>query len=151
MNEKQFSSKDFPKTLARLKAHIPDRLIHKQVVNDSAHDSFSRERKHPVHIVNLPSRHISITVGILALGQKTNRHRHTYETILYVLEGNGWTEIEDQVLHWQAGDAVLIPQWAWHRHGNDTEDVVKYVACENAPHLQNMGLAIRQEKEGENG
>ena len=50
---------------------------------------------------------------------------------------------------WQAGDAVYIPVWAWHHHVNlDDNNPAKYLACENAPMLQNMGrLAIREEAE----
>jgi gentisate 1,2-dioxygenase len=48
---------------------------------------------------------------------------------------------------WQAGDAVYIPVWAWHHHANlDDKIPASYLACENAPMLQNMGrLAIREE------
>ncbi len=73
--------------------------------------------------------------------------RHTYETILYVLEGKGYSVVEDQRVDWEAGDAVYIPVWAWHHHVNlDSDRPAKYIACENAPMLQNMGmLALREE------
>ena len=44
-----------------------------------------------------------MTIGGLLPGQLTNRHRHTYETVLYVIEGKGWTEIEDERVEWEAG------------------------------------------------
>ena len=47
----------------------------------------------------------------------------------------------------KAGDAVYIPSWTWHRHQNlsDTESA-KYIATENAPQLQNLGVALREEE-----
>ncbi len=86
-------------------------------------------------------------MGGLAPLQKTNKHRHNYETILYILEGRGTTLVEDREISWKAGDAVYVPVWAWHQHTNlsDTESA-RYLACENAPLLQNLGgIALREE------
>lgn len=145
--QKQFSSKDFHQTFARPTFVKPSHVIHKNVENEGVHNQFSEERKHPVFFVDLPSKNVSMTIGGLLPAQKTNRHRHTYETILYVLEGKGWTLVEDEKVEWEAGDAVYIPSWAWHQHKNlsDTEPA-RYIACENAPQLQNLGVALREEE-----
>jgi quercetin dioxygenase-like cupin family protein len=142
----QFSSKDFGRTKGGLELNLPDRLIHRDVSGTSLDGAFSQERKHPVFVVDLPSKVISMTIGGLEPGQATSRHRHTYETILYVLEGEGITWIEDREVAWKAGDAVYIPVWAWHHHRNRSEvRPCRYVACENAPMLQNLGVAVREE------
>lgn len=145
--KEQFSSKDFHQTFARPKFIMPGKLIHKHVEQASEHDQFSTERKHPVFFVDLPTKNVSMTIGGLLPGQLTNRHRHTYETVLYVIEGHGYTEVEDQKVEWQAGDAIYIPSWAWHRHQNLSDsEPAKYIACENAPQLQNLGVALREEE-----
>lgn len=145
--EKKFSSKDFHQTFARPVVVIPEKLIHQDVEQAGVHGQFSAERKHPVFFVDLPSKNVSMTIGGLLPGQITNRHRHTYETILYVIEGSGYTEIEDTTVEWKAGDAVYIPGWAWHRHRNASDTAsAKYIACENAPQLQNLGVALREEE-----
>lgn len=145
--QKQFSSKDFHETFARPTFERPSHIIHRNVENAGVHNQFSQERKHPVFFVDLPSKNVSMTIGGLLPGQLTNRHRHTYETVLYVIEGKGWTEIEGERVEWEAGDAVYIPSWAWHRHQNTSEvENAKYVACENAPQLQNLGVALREEE-----
>jgi quercetin dioxygenase-like cupin family protein len=142
----KFASADFDKTFARPKTIIPDKLIHRNVEKASEHSHYSAERKHPVFFVDLPTRVLSMTIGGLLPGQITNRHRHTYETVLYVVEGEGYTMIEDERVEWQAGDAVYIPVWAWHNHGNLSErKPAKYIACENAPMLQDLGVALREE------
>lgn len=145
--QKQFSSKDFHQTYARPQFMMPSHLIHRNVENAGVHNEFSTERKHPVYFVDLPSKNVSMTIGGLLPGQITNKHRHTYETVLYVLEGKGYTEIEGKKVEWQQGDAVYIPSWAWHRHQNLSDiDPAKYIACENAPQLQNLGVALREEE-----
>jgi gentisate 1,2-dioxygenase len=147
MTTQKFHSGDFDKTPLTIPVNIPERLVHKDVANTGVKGAFSSERKHPVSFVDLPSHAISVTLGGLVPGGLSNRHRHTYETILYVLEGHGYSMVEDQRVDWQVGDAVYIPVWAWHHHVNlDTDKPAKYIACENAPMLQNMGmLALREE------
>lgn len=143
----QLSSKDFHQTFARPNYVRPEKFIHRNVEQAGVHNQFSTERKHPVFFVDLPTRNVSMTIGGLLPGQLTNKHRHTYETVLFVIEGKGYTEIEGEKVEWQAGDAVYIPVWAWHRHQNlsDTEPA-KYIACENAPQLQHLGVALREEE-----
>lgn len=147
LEKKDFSSKDFHLTFAKPKVRMPEKIIHRNVEANEAHSSFSEERKHPVHFIDLPSKNISMTIGELLPNQITSKHRHTYETILYVIKGSGWTEIEDKKVEWKTGDAIYIPSWAWHRHGNKNNNLTaKYIACENAPQLQNLGLALREEE-----
>ncbi len=148
-DKKNYSSADFWRTRDHLQVDMPDRLIHKNVAKSevAGADKFSAERKHPVFLVDLPSKTISMTVGGLEPGQNTSKHRHNYETVLYVIEGRGVTKIEEREIEWQAGDAVYIPVWAWHQHRNCSDtDTCLYIACENAPLLQNIGgIALREE------
>ncbi|WP_460639681.1 cupin domain-containing protein [Larkinella harenae] len=147
VKDEKFSSGDFHKTYARPQYRRPEKLVHRNVEQAGEHSQFSNERKHPVFFVDLPTQNVSMTIGGLLPDQLTNRHRHTYETVLYVLEGRGWTEIEGERIEWQAGDAVYIPSWAWHRHQNtSSSEPARYLACENAPQLQNLGVALREEE-----
>jgi len=147
----RFSSGDFSKVPAMLTADRPERLLHANVLGldqtgktDDA--SFSHARKHLVRVVDLPSRVLSMTLGGLLPGQVTGRHRHNYETIIYVLSGIGYSIIEEQHVEWCAGDAFYVPVWAWHQHINKSDShEAQYLACENAPMLQNLGLALREE------
>lgn len=142
-----YSSKDFGKTHSTVKIEIPSQLLHSSVESNGRDPGFSEERAHPVYVVDLPTKTISVTIGHLHSGQSTRLHRHTYETVLVILSGQGRTFIEDRVVEWKAGDAVYVPTWAWHRHENLGEELCRYVACENAPLLQNLGnLALREER-----
>lgn len=142
-----FSSKDFNQTNNRLLAKMPGKLIHKNVCQSAQNTEFDHVRKHPVHIVDVDSKALSMTIGKLAVAQKTNKHRHTYETIIYIQQGKGVSVIENQEIQWQAGDAIYVPVWAWHSHENLGNEECIYVACENTPLLQNLGVAVREESE----
>ena len=143
----EFSSKDFVKTSSKPVTHLPNVLHHPDLEKNANAQGFSEERRHPVFVADLPSRTMSLTVGHLAAGKRTRRHRHTYETLIYIIEGQGQTAIEDQVVPWKAGDAIYVPVWAWHHHENTGDSICRYVACENAPLLQNIaGVALREEE-----
>lgn len=148
MDRGMFGSADFARVPPNLTVNLPKRLLHAGVLSSaaSAGRAFSQERKHLVCMVELPSQTLSMTIGGLEPGQTTRRHRHNYETIIYVLKGTGVSLIEDQEVRWCAGDALYVPVWAWHQHINlsDAERAL-YVACENAPMLQNLGIALREE------
>jgi quercetin dioxygenase-like cupin family protein len=142
----RYSSKDFGRTAGEFGVELPEKLVHRDVERTNKDETVSAERKHTVFVVDLPSRTISVTIGGLEPDQTTSRHRHSYETIIYILEGQGHTMIEDERIEWVAGDAVYIPVWAWHQHTNTSASTrCRYLACENAPLLQNLGAAVREE------
>ncbi|WP_082301062.1 MULTISPECIES: cupin domain-containing protein [Photorhabdus] len=143
-----FSSGDFNKVPGELVEDKPTQLIHENVLNsDVSQDlNFSNERRHKVAMVNLPSKVLSMTLGGLQPGESTRKHRHSYETIIYIVNGEGYSLIGEQRISWKAGDAIYVPVWAWHQHTNSSvTDEALYIACENAPMLQNLGLAVREE------
>lgn len=149
MDRAPFSSRDFASVGARRTAELPDTLLDAQVCRPGGHardESFSRERQHFVRAVDLPSRALSMTIGGLEPGQSTRLHRHNYETLIYVVRGRGVSLIGGREVAWQAGDALYVPVWAWHQHVNASDiESALYVACENAPMLQNLGVAVREE------
>jgi gentisate 1,2-dioxygenase len=146
MDRAPLSSGDFAKVPSTLSIELPRDLLDAQVASACGDTAFSIERQHFVRAVKLPSRAISMTLGGLQPGQSTRLHRHNYETLIYVVRGSGVSVIGEREVPWRAGDAFYVPVWAWHRHHNTSErDDVLYVACENAPLLQNLGVAVREE------
>ncbi|POZ63220.1 iron-containing redox enzyme family protein [Chromobacterium alticapitis] len=144
----RFSSADFWRVPSRLRAQVPAKLSHSQVMQAShgGDASFSSERKHKVHIVDLPSNTISMTIGRLDAAEGTRLHRHNYETMIYVMQGEGYSRIGERTVPWRAGDAIYVPVWAEHQHVNTGGGECVYLACENAPLLQNLGgIALREE------
>jgi len=144
-----YSSRDFGETTPKIEIAKPSRpLIHKNVTGTQNHANaaFTDDRRHPVHIVDLPSRAVSMSIGGIPGGGKTRNHRHTYETIIYILRGRGYSIVEGARVDWEPGDAVLVPRWTWHQHFNSSPtEYAEYIGAENCPMLQNIGLALREE------
>ena len=144
----QFSSRDFWRVPSTLAVNMPERLKHAQVMaaTGAGDQVFSQQRKHKVHIVDLPSTTISMTIGRLDAGESTRLHRHNYETVIYVIQGTGRSRVGEREVQWQAGDAFYVPVWAAHQHASTGAEECVYLACENAPLLQNLGgIALREE------
>jgi gentisate 1,2-dioxygenase len=56
--------------------------------------------------------------------KQSGRHRHQGGIIIYVLEGEGLTETDDQVIEWREGDLLLLhikPNGSVHQHWNRDE------------------------------
>ena len=128
----------------------PERFaVHRQVEKTLA-GKFSAERHHPVYIAKLPSHCVSMNVGIIEAGITGGNHRHYYESMIYVIKGEGYSIVEGVKVEWEAGDVVYVPPWAWHQHFNtDPDREVRYIASTNAPLLQNVGNIARREEEDE--
>ncbi len=144
----RYSSADFWRVPSRLTPNIPERLSHRSIMSETSHgaERFSGERRHKVHIVDLPSVTISMTIGRLTAREQTRLHRHNYETLIYIVAGKGYSRIGGRIVEWAAGDGIYVPVWAPHQHVSTTEEECVYLACENAPMLQNLGgIALREE------
>jgi len=92
------------------------------------------ERRLQPHLSELPP-----------LGKSTN-HRHTTEAVLYIIKGNGYTNIGYdgeplQRIDWEEGDLLGIPLWSWHQHFNTSEtETVRYLAVQDTFMVKALGL-----------
>jgi gentisate 1,2-dioxygenase len=140
------TSADFGKTTDDVKVKMPDKVIVRQLEKhkDSA---YSEERQCSVFIADLPSYTVSVDITLIKPDSNDRKHRHYYETLLFILAGSGYSIIEGERVEWEAGDALHIPPWLWHQHFNkDSDKEVRYLACTNSPLLQGVGgVAIREE------
>lgn len=119
---------------------LPTQLVHHDV--EQVETEFPAGRP-TFFIVDVPAKTMCMTIGTLQPGQESGRHRHSYETIMYITEGQGYTMVENRRVDWQAGDAVYVPVWAWHHNVNLSQDAVaRYVSCDNAPQLHHAGVAM---------
>ncbi len=61
---------------------------------------------------------LSLAMFELAPGQAQSKHRHPGEAILYIVDGMGYSVIDDDRIEWRTGDAVIVNHYAWHQHFN---------------------------------
>lgn len=128
-------------------ASVPDEsCLHQQVTAVGGDNDFAAQRGHPVFPVRVPSRNVSLSIGELAPGASTSNHRHAYESLIYVISGEGHTLMEGKQYTWRAGDALYVPPWCWHQHVAASHSSVQYLTATNMPLLLALGQTVlRQE------
>lgn len=78
---------------------------------------------------------------LLRPGLHTDSHRHTSSAVYYVVEGEGFTTVGDEALHWAAGDSFVLPNWVWHSHANNSKSTEAVLFCAtDAPVLDALGF-----------
>ena len=128
-------------------AVIPDgEILHQGVCKTGDENKFSKSRGHPVFPVSVPSKNISLSIGVLDPQTKTSNHRHAYESLIFILEGSGYTVIERKRYDWKAGDAIYVAPWNWHQHGAENEEA-RYITATNLPLLTRLGQTVLRQEE----
>jgi len=83
--------------------------------------------------------------------RQSGRHKHQGGVIIYVLEGDGYTETNGEVLEWQAGDLLLLPIQPGgcnHQHWNkDASKGCRWVAFRDLMMARYIANAIDQVSE----
>ncbi len=55
-------------------------------------------------------------------GEVAPAHRHSQSALRFIVEGTGaYTAVEGEKTIMRPGDFVTTPSWAWHDHGNDSD------------------------------
>ena len=84
---------------------------------------------------------MAMFVAEIAPGDRTGKHRHFNEAMIYIIAGKGHTIINEQRYDWSEGDVVSVPLYEWHQHFNDDPGKpVRYLGITNLPLLRAMGL-----------
>jgi gentisate 1,2-dioxygenase len=92
-----------------------------------------------------PSKVLDATLHEIAPGETSTVHRHSWDAVMFVESGRGWTEIEGERIPWRSWDTLHIPSWAWHRHGNDGEKPASFHTWSVEPMLETFGVALLEE------
>lgn len=67
-------------------------------------------------------------VQVLLPGEVARAHRHTPTAIRFIIEGSGaYTAVDGERVYMEPGDLILTPSWAWHDHGNETQERVVWM------------------------
>ena len=88
-----------------------------------------------------PTRSMDALVHEIDPGVVSTIHRHSWDAMVLVVAGNGWTEIDGERIDWGPGDSLHLPAWAWHRSGNDGDEVARYLSFSSEPLLETMGMS----------
>jgi gentisate 1,2-dioxygenase len=93
-----------------------------------------------------PTINLDATIHEIPEQTTTTIHRHSWDAIMFVESGTGWTEIDGQRIEWRPWDTLHLPAWAWHRHGNDRSDKpAVFHTWSVQPMLEQFGVALLEE------
>jgi len=92
-----------------------------------------------------PTRTMDALAHEFAPGARTTLHRHSWDAMVFVVAGWGWTEVDGERISWGPGDSLHLPAWAWHRSGNDGSETARYLTFSSQPLLETMGMALLED------
>jgi gentisate 1,2-dioxygenase len=92
-----------------------------------------------------PTRVLDATLHEVPPATVSTVHRHSWDAIMFVAEGRGWTEIDGQRIDWRPWDTLHLPGWAWHRHGNDSDRPARFHTWSVQPMFESFGMALLEE------
>jgi gentisate 1,2-dioxygenase len=133
----------------RMKEYDPESQCGEQLVTPSASATWLDPAMtgNPAQIgvlLDVPARTMEFYLQQLAPGVAGDLQRHRHESVHYVIEGEGHTEIGPRTVTWRTGDLVYTPPWVWHRHYNDGAITARMLLVENSRLLESLGLNQRE-------
>ncbi len=83
--------------------------------------------------------------------QHSGRHTHQGGTLIFVLEGKGYTIVDGETYHWKKGDLILLPikpGGCEHQHFNDDPEVpAQWIAFHFWPQRDALATWMEQKAE----
>jgi gentisate 1,2-dioxygenase len=94
---------------------------------------------------DMPSLNLDANLHSIEPGVESTVHRHSWDAIMYVLNGSGWTEVNGKRYEWRPWDTVYLPAGQWHRHSCTSEGAARYVTFSVQPMVELLGLALLED------
>ena len=70
-------------------------------------------------------------------GEIAPAHRHSQTALRFIVEGEGaYTAVEGEKTIMREGDFVITPSWAWHDHGNESDQPMVWLDGLDIPIIQ---------------
>ncbi len=93
---------------------------------------------------------MSTIIAEVPPGKHSGSHRHLYDEIDYILDGEGQVIIDDQTYNVKQGDTLAIPVFAWHQYFGTGDRPLRILAHNTRPAMENLGLVLTQHGEDAN-
>lgn len=88
---------------------------------------------------------LDATLHEVPAGTTSTIHRHSWDAIMFVIEGQGATEIDGVEHAWHAWDTLHLPAWSWHRHVNRSGQDARFVTWGVQPMQEALGVAVLED------
>jgi gentisate 1,2-dioxygenase len=96
------------------------------------------------------ARTVDALVHEVRPGAVSTAHRHSWDATLFIVRGSGWTEIDGRRYDWRPWDALHVPAWAWHRHGNGGDKRARFMSFSSEPIMESFGMGVLEESSNGN-
>jgi len=123
---------------------MPDRLVHSETDAHWLDPAMTGNPSRIGVLLEVPAKTMEFYVQELPAQTAGDLQRHRHESVHYVIEGEGYSEIGPRTVRWTRGDLIYTPPWVWHRHYNDGETPVRMLLVENSRLLAALGLNQRE-------
>lgn len=131
----ELASQMTPRPQPRMVPHMWPWSVTESIVEESARAVPVGDERRALQLFNpglggrwATTNNLIAAVQILLPGEVARAHRHTPAAIRFIIEGNGaYTAVDGERLYMEPGDLILTPSWAWHDHGNETQQRVVWM------------------------
>lgn len=97
----------------------------------------------------LSAKTFGMVLTEIPAGSQSGLHKHTFEAVAYVLEGEGYDLIGEERIDWEAGDFFYMPPNVNHRHVNkDPQKPARLLQVEAWPLMIYLGISELVQQEG---
>lgn len=86
-------------------------------------------------------------IQVIMPGEAAPAHRHTPSALRFMLEGEAYTSVGGERTRMRFGDFVITPVWAWHDHGNDTDQPAAWLDGLDVPMIAFFEAVFREDSE----
>lgn len=85
-------------------------------------------------------------IQLIMPGEIAPTHHHTPSALRVIVEGNGaYTTVSGEKTLMQPGDFVTTPNWAWHDHGNETDEPMLWLDGLDMPFVLALNAMFYEE------
>lgn len=91
------------------------------------------------------TRSLFAGLQLIMPGEVASAHRHTQCALRFIIEGHGaYTAVEGERTLMEPGDFVITPNWAWHDHGNETDQPMVWLDGLDVPIVRLLDASFQE-------
>ncbi|HKY08385.1 MAG TPA: cupin domain-containing protein [Candidatus Binatia bacterium] len=131
----ELASQMTPNPRPKMVPHMWPWSLTKSIIEESARAVPVGDERRALQLFNpglggrwATTNNLIAAVQVLLPGEVARAHRHTPTAIRFIIEGTGaYTAVDGERVYMAPGDLILTPSWAWHDHGNETQERVVWM------------------------
>lgn len=109
------------------KVRYPVQKVHKILLNNCLH-------------LFTVSRTLGGSAERLNAASSSTRMQETASSVYHVVEGSGYSQINERRVDWKKGDTFCIPSWCQYQHFAGSKDTVYLYRFDDKPQLKSLGF-----------